>query len=292
MKLAKNLMRSACLVLGALTVSSPASTAGATATVLVGNGGLVFTPATTQIALHDSVVWDWRGAFHSTTSGTTSGASAMPDGLWDSGVVASASHTFTNTFNSSGTFPYYCSLHYASGMKGTIIVSAPNSPPTVTITNPIAGSTLSAPASLALTAVAADTDGTITNVQFLQGAASLGNITAAPFLVGLNDLPAADYTFSAIASDDGGLTATNSVVIHVVTAIPVTLSNPVFSPPNYFQFSYSANAGLAYVVEVSSNLMDWHSLTTNTATINPAEFMDTNAGSGGAFYRVGRKPNP
>ena len=66
---------------------------------------------------------------------------------------------FTNTFNSAGTFPYYCSQHFGSGMKGSIIVAAPNSPPGVTITNPVSGTVLAAPANVIIQAAASATDG-------------------------------------------------------------------------------------------------------------------------------------
>ena len=117
-KLARNL--GYALVLG-LTLPAP----GATTTVLVGSGGLVFVPATATIAQHDSVIWSWSGGPHSTTSGTTSGSTASPNGLWDSSLN-SPPHSFTNTFNSAGTFPYYCSVpfHFENGMKGTIVVTA------------------------------------------------------------------------------------------------------------------------------------------------------------------------
>ena len=43
-----------------------------------------------------------------------------PDDLWDSGKMNSGS--FTYTFNSTGTFPYYCDSHLDQGMTGTITV--------------------------------------------------------------------------------------------------------------------------------------------------------------------------
>ncbi len=54
-------------------------------------------------------------------------------------------------------------------MKGTIIVAAANVPPTVTITNPASGTVFAAPASVTIQASASDSDGTVTNVQFLVG---------------------------------------------------------------------------------------------------------------------------
>ncbi len=255
---------------------------GATATVLVGSGAsLVFVPATTNIAVNDRVIWSWAGNFHSTTSGTTSGGTATPDGLWDSGVF-NAPHSFTNTFSSAGTFPFYCSVHFGSGMKVTIVVTAPNSPPT--------------PANVTIQASAADPDvgGTVTNVQFRVGTTILTNKVAAPFSAVTNNLAAGSYTLSAIASDNTGAKTTNAVTISVVTPVMTTLSAPVRVPPTNFQFSYSANTGLRYVVQRSTNLLstNWTAIVTNTAGGSPVTFLDTNATGNPGFYRVGRLPNP
>jgi hypothetical protein len=180
-------------------------------------------------------------------------------------------------------------------MVASIVVTnltAPNVPPTVTVTNPASGITLSAPASLTLMASAADSDGSITNVQFLQGTTSLGNVATAPFSIAVNDLAAADYKFSAIASDNVGLTATNSITIHVINASSVAVTAPALVSAGHFQFSYSANIGLTYVVQISTNLLVWNPINTNKTTVNPTIFTDPNASNGDSFYRIGRLPNP
>ena len=259
------------------------SSSAATANVLVGSGGLVFTPATTNIAVNDRVIWNWAGNNHSTTSDT--------NGLWDS-LVNNSPHFFTNTFTSAGTFPYHCTIHVSFGMRGTIIVAAPNVPPAVTITNPASGTVLAAPANVTLQASASDTDGTVTNVQFLIGPTMLTNETGTPFSVATNNLAAGSYTFSAIASDNGGDKATNAITITVVNPAPVLLGSPQLLPPADFQFSYTADAGLSYVVQRSTDLANWISLATNMAGGGSVTFTDINATVNPAFYRVGLLPNP
>ncbi|MGH2362080.1 MAG: cupredoxin domain-containing protein, partial [bacterium] len=71
-----------------------------------------------------TVTWTWNsgGVSHSTTSGACS-PNCMPDGRWDSGVH-STPNTFSFTFTSAGTYPYYCSFHGAS-MTGTVQVNPP-----------------------------------------------------------------------------------------------------------------------------------------------------------------------
>src|ERR1019366_2796596 len=63
-----------------------------------------------------------------------------------------------------------------------------DAPPTVTITNPASGTVLAAPANATIKASAADTDGTVTNVQFLVGTTVLTNEVAAPFFGVTNNL--------------------------------------------------------------------------------------------------------
>jgi len=258
-------------------------------TVGVANGNVLsFFPATTNIATGDQVIWIWNSTGltpHSTTSDTI--------GLWDSGNVP-APKSFTNTFNVAGTYPYHCTQHVIFGMKGTIIVAAANLPPAVTITNPVSGMVFAAPANVAIQASASDTDGTVTNVQFLVGSTVLSNDDAAPFSAVTNNLAAGSYTLSAVASDNNGVKATNAATISVVTPVPVLLSAPQGLPPANFHFSYTANVGLSYIVQRSTNLIstNWTTLVTNTAGSGSINFTDLNATVNPGFYRVGRLPNP
>ena len=56
-----------------------------------------------------------------------------------------------------------------------------NNPPNVQITAPVSGASFTAPASITLTAAAADTDGTISKVDFFRGSTLLGTDTSAPY---------------------------------------------------------------------------------------------------------------
>jgi plastocyanin len=102
------------------------------------NGELVFDPDLVTIHPGDQVKWTWDrvpGAIHSTTSGSP----GMPNGMWDSGLHTGGA-TFTRTFNSTGTFPYYCTPHSCCGMVGTVMVveasPTPNPTPTPSATPP------------------------------------------------------------------------------------------------------------------------------------------------------------
>ena len=103
---------------------TPMPGGGQTEMVQVGTGGgTVFTDqksgnSTTTIHVGDTVQWVWVSGFHSTTSGSCSG-SCNPDGVWNSG--AGSGMTFSHTFTSAGTFPYFCLVHQ-SMMQGTVVV--------------------------------------------------------------------------------------------------------------------------------------------------------------------------
>ena len=264
----------ACFAFGCLPLVLSATTAN------VSIVNFAFSPTSVNINVNDSVKWTWAGSPHSTTSDT---------GLWESGVQGTGA-TFTHTFTSAGSFPFHCSVH--PFMTGTISVQSANVPPTVGISNPTNGSVFAAPATLTLAATASDIDGSVTNVQFFQGTASLTNVANSPYSVTVRNLGAGDYTLLAVATDNSGSKATNSVTIHVVTPVGIVLSSPNRISPNIFHFQYSANPGLRYVVQRSGNLQDWTLIGTNTATMDPAAFSDKTATGSLNFYRVQLLPNP
>ena len=268
----------------------------ATTNVIVGfNGALRFSPTNVLISTGDSVIWQWIStAQHSTTSGTNGVSgddNGVPCGSWDSTVVGGVGHTFTNTFTSSGTFSYYCTLHHSLGMTGEVIVASAALPPGIGITNPLSGAIFAAPANVSIQAAVTNGSSTVTNVQFLVNSVVLANATTAPFSALAGNLAAGNYTLTAIALDNNDLSATNTVAISVVTPVTVELSNFLKSGTE-FQFSYAANIGLNYIVQRSTDLMTWVTVNTNTAASNPAIYVDINATNGLNFYRVGLLPNP
>jgi hypothetical protein len=66
---------------------------------------------------------------------------------------------------------------------------------------------------------------------FFQGTASLGSVTSTPYSQTITNLGAGDYLFSAVATDAGGLTATNAISVHVVTLVLSSLGIPAGFPP-------------------------------------------------------------
>ena len=97
-------------------------------TVQVGPG-IAFSPSTVTVVPGEAVIWDFQG-FHTSTSDTSSG----PE-VWDSGFLSSG--TFSHTFTTPGSYPYYCQVHSFPGgtvMNGVVIVSGAGATPTETLT--------------------------------------------------------------------------------------------------------------------------------------------------------------
>ena len=247
--------------------------------------GTSYTPRNVTINVNDRVVWNWVG----TSTHTTTHAGSPP--LWDSGFRSSG--TFAYEFTTVGTFNYYCSVAgHSLSQNGTVTVQGGNTPPTVTITTPSNGAIFAAPATVAIQASATDTDGTISQVQFFTNSASLLIDTAAAYEATAANLPAGAYNLFAVATDNRNASATSSVAtISVVNPVDVVLSGAQRLSGTNFQFRYTANPGLRYVVERSPILTNWSSVATNTASGASESFTDA-IDTDRNFYRVRRLPNP
>jgi len=164
--------------------------------------------------------------------------------------------------------------------------------PTVTLTNPVDGAVFAAPARLILSASAAVVGGTVTNVSFYRNNNLLfGSVTNPPFTFSRTAIPAASYAVTAVATASG-LSATSSTVnITWVNAVGITSSPPVIAN-GQLSFSYTANPGLTYVVQNTSDLLTWSPVVTNVPSSSPVPFTESVNSNSGHFYRVVRILNP
>jgi len=107
----------------------------------------------------------------------------------------------------------------ASSTIATVTVTVPsNAPPTVSLTSPSNGATGAAPASFTLSATAADSDGSIASVKFLNGASILATDTSYPYSFSWTSVAAGTYSITAVATDNGGATTTSSSATVTVSA--------------------------------------------------------------------------
>ena len=88
-----------------------------------------------------------------------------------------------------------------------------------------------APASFTLQASAADTDGTVTQVDFLQNGQLLGTTNVIPYSFAVSSLAAGTYTFTARATDDKGASTTSApVAVTVAANTPPSVSLATSAP--------------------------------------------------------------
>jgi len=101
---------------GSGTSAAPAASAAAPKTATVTIKGFAFSPATLTIAKGTVVTFTNQD---SATHTVSSGANRTKDGKFDT-QVAGGTET-TNTFDTAGTFAYFCSFHQS--MVATVVVN-------------------------------------------------------------------------------------------------------------------------------------------------------------------------
>lgn len=97
---------------------------GATANVTVMDNMFmdgVTNGTTTTINVGDMVTWTVAAGSVSHT--ITSGSNCTADGKFDSGNKK-AGESFSHTFTTAGTYPYFCTYHCSMGMVGSVVVQA------------------------------------------------------------------------------------------------------------------------------------------------------------------------
>jgi len=101
--------------------------------------------------------------------------------------------------------------------------SVSNQLPTVSLSSPVSGTVFNAPASISITAGAADADGGVAKVEFFNGTTKLGEDTSAPYSFTWSGVAAGTYTVRVTATDDRGgqASAQTSVTVGVTAAATV-----------------------------------------------------------------------
>jgi chitinase len=103
----------------------------------------------------------------------------------------------------------------------SFVVKKTNIAPSVSITSPTTNAQFNAPATVLITATAADADGTVSKVDFYKGTTLLGTSTVAPYTFSWANIAAGTYSLTAKATDNSGVATTSaavSIVVNVATA--------------------------------------------------------------------------
>ena len=180
------------------------------------NGFLVTAPADTSLKTLKLYVGAFaaRGKFRAYLSDFT--APVYTDSSLDNtGNGNSTSYSLTYaaaTSNQTLVVRYTVGLSHDPSANVTLqaatLVTA-NALPTVGITGPTNNSSFIGPTNITITAAATDSDGTITRVEFFNGASKLGEITNSPFTFLWTNVALGSYTLTARATDNQGATFTS-----------------------------------------------------------------------------------
>jgi len=250
--------------------------------------GTTFNPKLLSVTVGDTVTFNGLASFHTVTgSGTVEpfcGSSSFPASC-------------AVTFNTVGNFPFHCIPHRTFFMTGSVEVIGPNFRPTGRITAPASGFTVLTGATFTVSAEAGDLFGRVASVRFERPPnVTVGLDTESPYSVTTSIAAPGAYQISARVTDNTALfTLTDPITVNVVTNIlsPIQLSSPMAGPGG-FQFDYTANPGLSYVIEgaaADGSPVPFVPLATNVASTNIMTFADPSSSSrSNRVYRVRRQP--
>ncbi|MBL0125099.1 MAG: DNRLRE domain-containing protein [Betaproteobacteria bacterium] len=211
----------------------------------------------------------------------TGGVAAMSAGAANYGwrLVPTSGATAAKSFNSREY-----TTNTTLRPKLAITYTLTNAAPTVSLTAPANGTVLLPPATIALAATAADSDGTITKVEFYRGATLVATATAAPYTASDAAVAPGTYAYTAKAYDNGGATTTTAAASVRVDALPaVSLTAPVggasYPAPASITLTASAADSDGTIVKV-----EFYRGTTLAGTANAAPFTVADANVPAAAY--------
>ena len=165
---------------------------------------------------------------------------------WNS--VAAGSYSLTAKATDNAGF-----ITTSSVVNITVVSS--NTPPTVSITSPVNNATFNAPAAIVVNATAADTDGTITKVEFFQGTTKLGEDVTAPYSFSWNNVAAGTYSLTAVATDNDAATTTSSAItvnVYATSSITTIADAYVRDGNSYKNQNYGTSTALTVKKDISS----------------------------------------
>lgn len=228
---------------------------------------------------------------------TLSASGTAPNGniasvafLVDNAVVQTVTqypYSYSYTFQNLGTYQVSVQVVDNLGDKtissppATVIV-VPEPPPTVSVTTPVTGVTVTTGAAVTVTANATSPSGTITSVQFFENGLPIGTATTAPYTETFTPLSAGVYTFTAIATDNAGETTTTIPV--VVEAFPAAGG---LGTTTYFgQYQSLTDGGRFAFIVVDGTLGTFIGYSTSGKAVN-SFYTDIPVGPGGSFSAPG-----
>jgi hypothetical protein len=148
-----------------------------------------------------------------------------------------------------------------SGAVSVTVTGIPNSSPTVSLTSPSNNASFSEGSSITLSADAADSDGSVSKVEFYRGTVKIGEDLTTPYSINWTGATAGTYSLTAVATDNRSASTTSSAVSITVTGIPNSAPTAsLTAPTNNASFNEGAS------ITLSANAAD------TDGTISKVEF--------------------
>lgn len=219
-------------------------------------------------------------------------ATSVDNVTWTTPITTTfASTTSWQTAYFTGSGAKYLRIKVISTISGANTCSmaevklrgcAANVYPTVTITSPLNNAPFTAPAAINITANAADTDGTITKVDFYNGATLLGSDASSPYTFTWSSVSTGNYNLTAIATDNSGATTTSTIVT-IVVAVPANILpvTSITSPLNNATFTAPAT------IIINANASDIDGAITKVAFYNGTTLLGSDLSSPYTFTWAG-----
>ncbi len=163
----------------------------------------------------------------------------------------------------------------------TNVPTIANSGPSVTITDPISNAAFAAGSTIVIDAAATDSDGSISRVDFYQGATLLGSDTDSPYTFLWNNVPTSTYSLTAKATDDSGAITTSSAVTVNVLESSAQHSLSLNGTSSYVSVPNSSSINISGPITVEA----WIKLNSVTGNYQDILCRETwgQAGTGGGY---------
>jgi len=228
---------------GTPTASVTNSTTGVWAygTPLIGSGFQISAPADTATRTLKVYVGAFKARGQLEASLSDGSASAyINSSLFNMGNGPSGVYSFTYSAASADQqLIVRWTLSMPRGPDGNVTLQAAaltsstaNNPPFVALTSPSNNANLPAGGNITLTATANDLDGTVSKVEFFEGATKLGEDSTSPYTFDWTEVTPGFHVLSARATDDEGLVSYSSPVEVFVSGTGGSLTGSIALPPS------------------------------------------------------------
>lgn len=104
------------------TTAEPTATATTRTVTVAPTGDLRFDPESLTVPVGSTVEFEWDASGHNVVVGDQPAGGGWNGTEGGSGTTYNSGHTHSYTFETAGTYEYYCSPHRSFGMVGTIVV--------------------------------------------------------------------------------------------------------------------------------------------------------------------------